>query len=306
MMLLQVFSLSCVMIAIIAIIAKVIRYATAPQHMRWELYPVPHEKGRAEYGGSYLEELEWWNKPRQTDKINELKEMAEEIILLKGVFNYSRRVWSSSFPFHFGMYILIGWMLLLLIGGILQISGLQVSADAEIIGQIVHYATIVTGFVGMALTAFGAIGLFIWRATDDGQREFNAPIDYFNLLLLAAVCIVNLIAAASVDHTFAITRAYLQSTVAFSESAVPSALLGVAIGMMSFAIMWVTITRMSHFVAKYFLYHAVRWNDQPNERGSKIEQSLLRLLDQKVGWSAAHIQTGKSWSDVVKEMKNEH
>jgi len=303
MMWLQVFSLACVAVSIIAIIGKVLRYVSAPQHMRWELYPVPHEKGRAEYGGSYLEELDWWTKPRESDKFNELKEMAEEIILLKGVFKHNRSVWASSFPFHFGMYLLIGWLVLLLGGAILQQLDVSIGASAGAFGQIIHYLTGVTGYIGLFMTAFGALGLCIWRALDKRQREFNAPIDFFNLILMAGMSIVVLIAFATQDPTFATLRLYVGATITLSQATVPSTLAGVSIGLLSFTIMWVTITRMSHFVAKYFLYHAVRWNDEPNERGSKIEQSLIALLNEKVTWSADHIQTGKTWAEVVKEMK---
>jgi len=44
---------------------KALRYATMPAHLRWELYPVAHEMGRASYGGSYFEEVDWWTRPRQ-------------------------------------------------------------------------------------------------------------------------------------------------------------------------------------------------------------------------------------------------
>lgn len=303
MMWLQIFSLACVAVAILAIIGKVLRYLRAPQHMRWELYPVPHEKGRAEYGGSYLEELDWWTKPRESDKFNELKEMAEEVLLLKGVYKNNRRVWSSSFPFHFGMYLLIGWLVLLLGGAILQQAGVAIGAEAGMFGQIVHYLTAACGYAGLVMTAFGALGLFIWRATDDRQKEFNAPIDYFNLILMAGMSVVVLVAHITVDPAFAALRQFVGATVTFAPVAIPSTLFGVAVGLLSFSIMWVTITRMSHFVAKYFLYHAVRWNDEPNERGSKIEASLVKLLNEKVTWSADHIQQGKTWAEVVKEMK---
>jgi len=303
MMWLQVFSLACVAVSILAIIGKVLRYMKAPQHMRWELYPVPHEKGRAEYGGSYLEELDWWTKPRESDKFNELKEMAEEIILLKGVFKHNRRVWGSSFPFHFGMYLLIGWLVLLFGSAILQQLNIQIGTSAGVIGQIVHYLTAITGYAGLVLTAFGALGLLLWRATDERQREFNAPIDYFNLLLMTGMSVVVIIAHATTDPSFTTLRQYIGETITLSQATVPSNLIGIGIGLLSFTIMWVTITRMSHFVAKYFLYHAVRWNDEPNERGSKIEQSLIKLLSEKVTWSADHIQSGKTWAEVVKEMK---
>jgi hypothetical protein len=80
---------------------------------------------------------------------------------------------------------------------------------------------------------------------------------------------------------------------------VPSTLFAIEVVLIAFTVAWITLTRMSHFVAKYFLYHAVRWNDTPNERGSKIEKTLVKALSRKVSWSAAHIQTGKSWGEVV-------
>ena len=66
-------------VSILAMLVKAFRYIKAPEHFRWELYPVPHEKGRADYGGSYLEELDWWTKARQSDKFRELSEMLQEI-----------------------------------------------------------------------------------------------------------------------------------------------------------------------------------------------------------------------------------
>ena len=40
---------------------KIMKYVkSTPLHVRWELYPVPHEGERAKHGGSYLEEFEWW------------------------------------------------------------------------------------------------------------------------------------------------------------------------------------------------------------------------------------------------------
>jgi len=83
MLIIQLITYASVLIAIAAMIIKAFRYLKAPMHFRWELYPVPHEKGRAEYGGSFLEELNWWTKPRHSDKLNELKEMMQEVLLLK-------------------------------------------------------------------------------------------------------------------------------------------------------------------------------------------------------------------------------
>ena len=37
--------------------------AASPLHVRWELYPVPHEGSKTVYGGSFMEEKDWWTQP---------------------------------------------------------------------------------------------------------------------------------------------------------------------------------------------------------------------------------------------------
>ena len=54
-----------VVVLLTGIVLRVAKYARAPMHLRWELYPVPHEKGR-DHGGSYFEETDWWTLPRET------------------------------------------------------------------------------------------------------------------------------------------------------------------------------------------------------------------------------------------------
>ena len=86
-----------------AVLKRIISYINNPMHVRWELYPVPHEGGgKAEYGGSYLENTEWWKNPRETSKINELKVMAAEILGLKAVYEHNRPLWFVTYPFHIG------------------------------------------------------------------------------------------------------------------------------------------------------------------------------------------------------------
>jgi hypothetical protein len=56
-----------------------------------------------------------------------------------------------------------------------------------------------------------------------------------------------------------------------------------------------------HYVAKYFTYHKVRWDDEPNRPGSGLENRLKLLLGQPAGWSAPHIHPGESWSRQAEE-----
>jgi len=289
-----------VAVSILAMLAKAFRYLKAPEHFRWELYPVPHEKGRADYGGSYLEELDWWTKSRQSDKFRELLEMFQEIILLKGVYHNNKKVWVFSFPFHFGMYLCIGWLLLLLLGAIIEANGVVIGAAAGGFGVIVHYLTLICGYVGLVLSGLGAFGLFMWRLTDSLQRLYSSPSDYVNLLLLDIIVVVALIAHGTSDPSFAALRGYVQALATFSPATVTGTLFTAEILLVSLLILYIPLTRMSHFVAKYFLYHSIRWNDEPNFRGSAIEKRIIDLLGQKVGWAAPHIQTGQPWTEVLK------
>jgi len=302
---LQILTYVAVFGAFVAMAAKALRYIKAPEHFRWELYPVPHEKGRAEYGGSYLEELNWWTKPAEQDKLHELKEMAAEVLLLKGVFHHNKKVWIFSFPFHLGMYISIGWLILLLFGAILQTAGVAVGTEAGVLGALVQVLTVVCGYAGLALAGVGALGLFFWRLSSRGQRGYNSPADYINLLFVALAVGVGLVAQLSADSGFVALRGYVQSLISFAPFEFGSGLLVFEVALVSLLILYIPLSRMSHFVAKYFLYHSIRWNDERNERGSEIEKHIAALLEQKVGWSAPHVQTGQPWSEVVKETKHE-
>ena len=107
-------------------VVRSVRLARLPVHLRWELAPIPHEKGKGQYGGSYLEELDWWTKPREKSLVSEATYMLLEIVFLKAVWEHNRRLWWFSFPFHFGLYLLIaaaGVLLLLAVSALAGVGG---------------------------------------------------------------------------------------------------------------------------------------------------------------------------------------
>jgi hypothetical protein len=61
---------------------------------------------------------------------------------------------------------------------------------------------------------------------------------------------------------------------------------------------------MMHFVAKYFTYHQVRWDDTPLSADSRMERKVLDLLGQPVTWSGSHLNTDgkKNWVDIATEV----
>lgn len=291
---LQVFAYVAAAVFLVAMGKRALRYAATPMHLRWELYPVPHEAGK---DGSYFEDVDWWEKQRKSSLIGELKVMVPEILLLIGLWEHNRRLWFASFPFHAGLYVTIIFLALLVGGGLAQAAGAPVASDSN--AAALHYATIVVGAVGLVSVAIGAAALLILRVTDRGLRIYAVPADYFNLGLILAMALVALASWAAVDHSFTQAREYAQGLVSFEQPADTNGLIIAQSMLLSLFLIYLPFTHMTHFLGKFFTYHFVRWDDRPNLRGSAYEELIARLLERPVAWSAPHVQQGKSWAEVA-------
>ena len=83
MILLYLLTYISILVFLLLVISRIIKYAGTPVHVRWELYPVAHEPEKNKYGGSYYEEVHWWKKKIKKSHLTELFAMFEEIIFLK-------------------------------------------------------------------------------------------------------------------------------------------------------------------------------------------------------------------------------
>lgn len=296
-MLLQLLSYVAFMLFLVVVLAKVVKYARMPLHLRWELYPIPHEKGR-EYGGSYFEELDWWKKPVEKSLIGEIKFMIPEILFVRGVYHDNRKLWYASFPFHFGIYLVIGWLAFLFVGAIVNIAGLP---SENPIATFIQSLAVIFGTVGFVVGSIGCLGLLMLRTFDKNLRHFAAPKDYFNLLFILAIFLTGLLSWSSSDPLFTMSRGYMKSLITFSPMTGASPSLTAHIVLLSLFIMYLPFTQMTHFVAKYFTWHTVRWDDERNMRGSDIEAKVAKVLNYKQNWSAPHIKSGDSWATIATE-----
>lgn len=302
MSMLQLFMYLSVIVMIVGTLYKAIKIARMPLHVRWDLYPIPHEKGKEHYGGSYYEELDWWTKPIETSASNELKEMSKEIFLIQSLFRHNRPLWIFSLPFHTGLYLLIGYMALLAGGAIYEFAGMSILATAGGIGAIVHYLTVALGTSGFILGAFGAFGLLLSRMFNPNLRQMSNRSDYFNLILLLAVFVSGIISWATVDKDFTIARAFTGSLITFGAvGTLPTALVWHEI-LAGLFFLYLPFTHMTHFVGKYFTFHKVRWEDHPNIRGGKIEETITSALGYKIKWSAPHIKSGGTWAEAATDL----
>jgi nitrate reductase gamma subunit len=290
---------------LIAVAARFVFWSKMPMHLRWELYPVAHEGGgRAAYGGSYLEESDWWQKKREVSLLGELKVMVPEILFLVALREHNRKLWTRSFPFHFGLYLVAAATILMLIGGI---TGALLPAGIG--GPLNNFIAAVIpwlGGAGLVLGILGAIGLFLRRRSRE-LRDYTAPADYFNLVFFIIAFGVALITFVGYDRDFSLVSAFVTNLVTFNLASLGGGtgvlLLMLSVVLLSLLTAYIPTTHMSHFVGKYFAYHSIRWKDDPNLPGGKEEATINELLNQPISWSAEHIKGDgkKTWLEAATE-----
>ena len=264
-----------------------------PVHLRWELAPIPHEKGKAGYGGSYLEEFEWWRQRRQKSRLAPYRYITVEILLLRGVWKHNPGLWPMSFAFHAGIYLVFFMVIFALISAILIIAAVPLPVLNVFLG-----ITSASGIIGYVLGSLGALGLLLKRALDPGLRGFNSVSKYFNLVFLGAVFSSG--AYAWLNSGFATeVSLFIKGLVTLDGAVTLGFPLTLHMILVLAFLIYLPLTDMVHFIAKYFAYHAVKWNDQPKD--AKMEKELRRLLSQPVGWSAAHVKAdgSQNWAELT-------
>lgn len=290
-----------IIVFIAAAVKRIIHYVKTPLHVRWELYPVAHDNERASYGGSYLEETDWWEKERKVSYIGELKVMIPEILFLKAVWENNRPLWYVTYPFHLGLYLTIAFFGLLIIGAIATLSGVAVGAEAPALMSAVIALTNVVGPIGFILAVIGAVGLISKRVTDPGLRNYSTFSHFFNLILFVITMSIAVLTWLFVDPTFVLARGFIADLISLSMPQIDSSLFILQVLLASLTIAYIPLTHMSHFFMKYFLYHDIRWGDEPNIGTPKTDRKIGVVLNYPVSWSAPHIAGhGKeTWAEVA-------
>ena len=293
--LLYVVVYAAILIFAVACIARAIRYAKFPLHLRWELYPVPHEAPeQVAHGGSYFETSDWWTKKREYNLAGELAAMVPEMLFLKGLWEFNRRLWRVSFLFHFGLYLLIATLAMLFAAAVLSL--------ASFAGAALLLATIyqVTAVMGTLLALVGAAGLLVRRLTDKELRNYTNPADIFNLVFFLTT--LGVLVAGYVTRPDSLNvQQIVRGMLTWNTSVAVPPLFGTGLLLAAALIAYIPLTHMSHFIAKYFTYHNIRWDDTPNMRGSKIEAKIAQYLTYRPTWSAAHVGADgkKNWVDIA-------
>lgn len=292
--------LGSVLVFIIGSVARAVRYARQPMHLRWELYPVPHEEPqRVRHGGSYFEEVDWWTKPRRFNLLGELRVMVPEMLFMKGLWEFNRAMWARSFPFHFGLYLLIATIGLVALTALLDLLAPCVVCDT--LGMGLHWLYTAMGVLGLASAFIGAAILLFRRLTAEDLKAYTTPGDIFNLCWFIAAFGSLFAGVFLKDPDSPSTVAVVRAVLTFDTSVRIPGLLAMGLVLSALLTAYIPFTHMSHFIGKYFTYHSVRWNDHPVRPGDRIEKKLAEYLTYKPTWAARHVCADgtKTWAQVA-------
>lgn len=281
-------------------VLKIAKYLKAsPLHIRWELYPIPHEgPERAAYGGSYMEESNWWTKPRHVNHWEDIKAILFEVLCLHSTWEHNKPLWIRSYPFHCGMYLLMGGTIILVFCTFLQVCGVSSNCGFMIfIGNVINAIVMLGGFC----IAGGGIALLMRRMEDKGLKRYTAFEQVANLVSFIIFGILTLCAWTFNPDYYTLARNYIYNL--FTANYVPLGSGWFVLNMLAgyCVLIFIPITNMGHLIMKYFMYHDIRWGDEATIYSEKNQKTINEMLQYSENWAAPHVSGDgeKTWEQVA-------
>jgi nitrate reductase gamma subunit len=279
---------------------KIAAWLRLPPHIRWDLYPVIHEE-HYRYGGSYYEKQEWWTQPRPRHTWRSLLYSLKDNLYMGEYYERNRLYWLFLLPWHLGFIFIITFHILCFFAAVAMHSGLDIGAvSAQVAGRILFTVLLVTGGIAFIAGTFGSLGMPIVRLADRGLRTYAMPMNYFNYLFFLAVYGSGLYAWIALDPTLDEYRTYWLGLITLTAPTLhPLTVLHIVL--FDIFLIYLPFTRSTHYITRILAYFFIRWDDEPNLHGSKLERQIGGLLGRKVSWAAKHIPAGKSWAEAAME-----
>jgi nitrate reductase gamma subunit len=280
---LQAFSYLCLLVFVVKTIMVWRRYAGMPRHLRWELHPTPreevsHNRNLEEGGGA-------------STILAEVCYAAREGLLFQQCFKSNKSLWYVTYPFHLGVFLSSLWFVLLFLRTPFG------AVDFRWPARVLDIAIIFSGAVGLILGTVGCMGLLVKRLFDPGLSVYTSLREYLNLCVILLMFVFGLATWIGPDRDFALSRAYVYSLVTLSAPPGVDWLFGAAIVLLSAFIAFLPFGSLRHGIAKFFTYHRVRWDDEPNIRGGELEAIIQSQLNRRMTWQAPHARCGR-WRNI--------
>ncbi len=268
-----------IVFCIIASLVRMRQLATAPLHLRWEIYR----------GSSVYEQPDWWTRPAVSFG-EKLTSAMKDILLLRDYYKRNRGFWYVLYPFHLGVYLLVLWHVWLFAAAMT----IPVE-DAPLWG-------LVWGHVAAGLVAIGSVGILVKRLTDPDMKAYYSRIHYFKWIFILITLVGGFYATQFYLGGMSGVLEYVNDQLAFEWAHKLNPPLLTSIHVLSVA-PWLIYLPLGHVMLVFFrYYHELRWDHVPNFRGSALEKRAERQLERRVSWADSLIQTGKKWSEVAAGM----
>lgn len=284
-MLITLFCLFAILFFIGASAKKAVDYAKKPMHGRQDLYPIPaEEKERARYGGSYYEDQKWYEKPREKNVVGEVIDMLEEMLFIKKLFKKQPKLWWLSYSLHLGIYCVIATVMIALAAVLLPFTG--------VMATLLTVALTVAGIAGGVLVTVGCAGLLVKRIVDHEFRNYTTPQEFFNLAFLMAGTLTGLGAWFANGRSFSFVKEVVGNVLKLKPTKGLNKITKLHLLIFGGLLIYIPLTKMSHYVGKYFAFHKVLWDNAPNLAGSKVDETFREEASIKpsadMQWSADH------------------
>ena len=171
--------------------------------------------------------------------------------------------------------------------------------EVSITGRIVE----TLAAIGFIIGSLGTLGLIARRYLDPNLRKYSTSGTLFNLFFLLALFLSGLISIFGVPDFYAEMYLYSHSLIFANTTGLVSGVVSAHCIIVLMFLAYLPFTKMLHFLAKYFTYHEVRWNDSPMAGNKKMQQEVINLLNQPVSWAAPHLNADgkKNWVDIATE-----
>jgi nitrate reductase gamma subunit len=278
--------------------AKLVKYLNLPMHLRSEVYPViPGDQTSREK--SYYENLDWWTRVRHRNNLRRIWFLISDYFALREYFRRDPGYWVVLYPWHIGFITIITFHILSFFGALFSVMGIPVTSESSsVVGKVMYYLCLSTGATAFTAGVFGSVGVFMKRLATKDLRDYATPQMYFTYLFLLAVFLSGLYAWRFVDPTFSGYRDFWKGLITLKWIDVePASALHILL--FDLLLVYLPFTRSLHYITRLFGFLFIRWDDEPNLRGSHIEQKISQMLNWKLSWSGVHIKHGSTWKEEV-------
>lgn len=285
--------------------AKLVKYLNLPMHLRSEVYPViPGDQTSREK--SYYENLDWWTKPRRRNNLRRIWFLISDYFALREYFRRDPGYWVVLYPWHIGFITIITFHILSFFGALFSVLGIPVTSESSsVVGTVMYYLCLSAGAISFTAGVFGSVGVFVKRLATKDLRDYATPQMYFTYLFLLAVFLSGLYAWCFVDPTFSEYRDFWKGLITLKPINVkPASALHILL--FDLLLIYLPFTRSLHYITRLFGFLLIRWDDEPNLRGSHTEQKINEMLNWKLSWGGPHIKHGSTWKEEVATESTRH